>query len=266
MPSFRMFCWVLFTVLTLSACSETPPDPRPVDADPALTLPQGPYEIRRARLAIKVSDYLEADRKVREYAETQGGMVLRAERKRNEGSGYSGSLIVKLPVAKYRENLEFFSQLGKVFEQEEQAENVGDNVADIALRLRNQQALERRILALIERPEASLSDLLEAERELARVRETIEKLEGKQQDIQRRTRFATFTLNLFVTATRDMETRTWYGPLLHQLRESGRTLAASVGMLFTVALAVLPWILAIAGLIHWRRKRRARRKPKSSAS
>ncbi len=249
---------LLFFVVFLIACSEQRADRPSSVPDVSFSATKGPFEIRSARLAIQVSDFLVADRSIREYAEQQKGFVLRAERKRNAGNGFSGTLVVKLPVDKYRENLDFFSSLGKVFEQEEQTENVGDNVTDLALRLRNQQALEQRILTLIERPDSNLADLLQAERELARVRETIEKLQGKQQDLERRIRFATFTLNLFVTATRDMETRTWYGPFLHQLREAGRTLAGSVGMLFTVALAVLPWIFALWGLLHWRKMRRER--------
>jgi hypothetical protein len=50
---------------------------------------------------------------------------------------------------------------------------------DVGVRIKTQSELERQLVALLARPTNKLSDLLEIERELARVREEIDRLEGR---------------------------------------------------------------------------------------
>lgn len=57
-------------------------------------------------------------------------------------------------------------------------EDVTTSYFDTNVRIATQQQLEGQLVALLRRPTNRLSDLLEIEREVARVREEIDRLEG----------------------------------------------------------------------------------------
>jgi len=220
--------------------------------------------IRGARVAVKVSDYTEARKKIKQFAEENGGFVFRSSQQREKNDDLSGTIVVKIPQEHYNAALEFFSALGKVYELTEEAEDVSDNVADLGLRIKNSRKLEERILAILADQTGSISDVLEAERELARVRERIEKLEGQKNGILKRVKYATFTLNLFVSSSKSVEIRTWYGPLLQDLRELGFVLTSSLGALLKVLVGVLPWLLLIFVGLRWRRRYKLRKSQSAS--
>jgi len=68
--------------------------------------------------------------------------------------------------------------LGKAQMLSLKTEDVTTSYFDVKVRIGTQQQLERQLVALLQRPSNRLSDLLEIEREAARVREEIDRLEG----------------------------------------------------------------------------------------
>ena len=102
--------------------------------------------------------------------------------------------------------------------------------------------------------------MIEAERELARIRQRIEDITGRVRGLRVKTDYATFTLHLFITRSREAEARTWWGPLWQDLRDLGFVVAGSLGALVTFVVAVIPWIFALWFLAQFLRRRAARRK------
>jgi hypothetical protein len=64
------------------------------------------------------------------------------------------------------------------------------------VRIRNEKRLEARLVELLGRPSNNLSDLLNVERELARVRADLDQLEGKQRFWDNQVAFSTLTINI----------------------------------------------------------------------
>jgi hypothetical protein len=59
------------------------------------------------------------------------------------------------------------------------AEDVGEEYVDVSARMANSRRLEARLIELLANRTGKLSDVLQVERELARVREEIERYEGR---------------------------------------------------------------------------------------
>ena len=68
------------------------------------------------------------------------------------------------------------------------AEDVGEEYVDVQARVANAHRLEQRLIEVLATKTGKLSDILNVERELARVREEIERMEGRMRYLRTRTR------------------------------------------------------------------------------
>jgi hypothetical protein len=112
----------------------------------------------------------------------------------------SGQWVIRLPVDAYKDTLQQLEKLGHAENVSEQASDVTEEFVDTEARLINSKRLEERIIKLLEDRSGKLSDILEIERELARVRETIERIEGRLRFLADKTSLATITLNIRIQA------------------------------------------------------------------
>lgn len=211
--------------------------------------------IRESTVTLKVADYTDATRTVRERVAELKGFVARSEQRGEEPQKRSGTLVVRVPQSDYESFLTFIQGLGRVFELSEKAEDVFDRLVDLKQRLANARRLETRILALLEEKSLHIRDIIEAERELAQIRSQIEELEGGLARLEDRVALATFTIHLFVSGSKDMEAKTWYGPLLQDFRDIGFVLAGSLGALLTLLVAGAPWVFLLLLVRRWWRRR-----------
>jgi hypothetical protein len=74
--------------------------------------------------------------------------------------------------------------IGKVQSVNVSAQDVGEEFVDLTARLVNARRLEARLIELLANRTGRLSDVLTVERELARVREMIERYEGRLRYLQ----------------------------------------------------------------------------------
>jgi hypothetical protein len=63
-------------------------------------------------------------------------------------------------------------------------------------RLRNARTTEQRLIAVLNNRTGKVSDILQVEREIARTRENIERMEAQRQNLLRRVELATVTVTL----------------------------------------------------------------------
>jgi hypothetical protein len=80
--------------------------------------------------------------------------------------------------------------IGRVVDESQIAEDVTEQIADIGARLANSRNTERRLNELLLKRTGSLADVLAAEREVARVREEVERLDAQRQLLDRRVTYA----------------------------------------------------------------------------
>lgn len=99
---------------------------------------------------------------------------------------------VRVPRDKFHEALREIEKTGDVIHRNISAEDVTDRFTDVESRLRNARAIRDRLQALLER--APVKEALEIERELGRVTQDIEVLEGKIKLLRDQIAFSSITV------------------------------------------------------------------------
>ena len=118
----------------------------------------------------------------------------------------TASCAARLSSRSLPENLDRFLQkirgLGELKNQTLGTEDVTKAYFDTDARLKNARVMEQRLIDMMKTKTGKVSDLLQVEKELGRVREEIEKMQGELKYWDSQVQFATVTISL---AEKDME-------------------------------------------------------------
>jgi hypothetical protein len=101
-------------------------------------------------------------------------------------------ITIRVPRPRFAETVARVETLGDVLHREVAAEEVTDEYVDLEIRLKNARGVRDRLLRLLDA--ASIKDALDVERELARVTEDIERIEGRLKAMRDRIGFSTITV------------------------------------------------------------------------
>ena len=152
--------------------------------------------IRTGSSSIEVDELDPAILKVRQLAQQLGGYVANSSISGGRDQVPSATLELKIPAAKYDQAIGGLNNIGKVEAVNTSVEDVGEEFVDITARVTNAKRLEERLVNLLATRTGKLEDVLAVERELARVREEIERYEGRIRFLK--TRAAVSTLSITV--------------------------------------------------------------------
>jgi uncharacterized protein DUF4349 len=152
--------------------------------------------IRTGQAFIEVDKLDPAILKVRQLAAQVGGYITNSSVSGGKDQIRQATLEIKVPAPKYEQALGTLSTIGKVETVNSQAQDVGEEFVDVTARVANARRLEERLIALLANRTGKLDEVLRVERELARVREEIERYEGRLRYLG--TRVATSTLTITV--------------------------------------------------------------------
>jgi hypothetical protein len=214
--------------------------------------------IRSGTANIAIDTLETAIARVRALAARVGGYVANSEIQAIEGGVRSAVLEIKVPAERFDELVNGLTPLGKVEQVNVSAQDVGEEFTDITARVANGRRLEQRLIELIATRTGKLSDVLEIERELARVREEIERMEGRLRYLQAHSAISTLSIRVHEPAPLVGEEGSM-AVLAEAFRQAWRNsvgLAASaiaaMGLLLPVALL---GVLGVLGLRKaWRRR------------
>ena len=168
------------------APSDFPPI-RPADVTPAMI-------IRAGQANIEVDSLEPAVALVRKLAHQLGGYVANTAMQTGRGQLRSATLEVKIPAARFDEALGGLAPIGKLESVNVSAEDVGEEFTDATARMANARRLENRLIELIATRTGKLKDVLDVEQELARVREEIERYEGRLRYLRAHAALSTLTI------------------------------------------------------------------------
>ena len=135
--------------------------------------------IRNGEVSVQVDSLEQAIAAVRNLAASLGGYVGNVSTNTGRREIRSASLEMKIPATRFDEALSGMTPLGKVEHSSATAQDVGEEFVDVTARMENARRLERRLVELLATRTGKLDDVLAVERELARVREEIERYEGR---------------------------------------------------------------------------------------
>src|SRR5438105_1938213 len=158
--------------------------------------------IRNAIVELEILSFDNAVQKITAVANEEHGYVATTNSEKQANGKLRGQVEVKvLP-----ENLDRFLQkirgLGELKNQALGTEDVTKAYFDTEARLKNARVMEQRLIDMLKTKTGKVSDLLQVEKELGRVREEIEKMQGELKYWDSQVQFATVTISL---AEKDME-------------------------------------------------------------
>ena len=158
--------------------------------------------IRNATVDLEIVSFDNAVQKITAVANEEHGYVATTDSEKQANGKLKGQVVVKvLP-----ENLDRFLQkirdLGELKNQTLGTEDVTKAYFDTDARLKNAHVMEQRLIDMLKTKTGKVSDLLQVEKELGRVREEIEKMQGELKYWDSQVQFGTVTISL---AEKDME-------------------------------------------------------------
>jgi hypothetical protein len=106
------------------------------------------------------------------------------------------SLEVKIPADRFDDGLAALSPIGRLESVNVTAEDVGEEFVDVRARMENARRLEARLIDLIATRTGKLADVLAVEQQLARVREEIERYDGRLRYLQAHAALSTLTVRV----------------------------------------------------------------------
>ena len=172
-----------------NASGASPVAPVDAPATPSMVIRDGTASVQVDSLEIAIHS-------VQQLATTFGGYVGNTSLAAGDNQVRSATIQLKIPAARYDEVLAGMRSIGKVEAVSSTAQDVGEEFVDITARATNARRLEERLISLLATRTGKLEDVLAVERELARVREELERYEGRLRYLK--TRVATSTLTITV--------------------------------------------------------------------
>src|SRR5271167_4336710 len=173
------------------------PAPPPSD-DEHLKAPEnvGPMIVQTASLNILATNYDEASAAIEKLAAAHGGYVEKLGASAQTGNARAFSATLRIPAKQLDGFLADVRKLGHVEREDRANEEVSDQYVDLQARLKSARATEQRLIELLKTRTGKLEDVLEAERELARIRSEIESMQGQSALLVHRVNYATVEVNL----------------------------------------------------------------------
>ncbi len=142
-------------------------------AAPTLPVPEGRMMAYSVNLRFETHDAAKAIREAVEMARKAGGYILYVD---------DYTVRLRIPVATAEQCLTAMEALGKLTSKNIVGEDVTAQVIDVDVRLSNLRSLQENLQKLLERT-GKISDLLEVEREMARITTEIERLEAMRKNL-----------------------------------------------------------------------------------
>ena len=221
--------------------------------------------LRTADMAVAVTSVEDAARDVQSLADRLGGYVANANLFR-EADTLRGTISLRVPSDRLGEAMTAVEGLGRVENRRLSSNDVTEEYTDLNARLRNLEATERELLALlttVREKSGRAEDVLAVHRELSTIRAQIEQLKGRINYLDKSSALATLNVTLLpLPAGKPLVDNGW-SPL-DTVREASRALVRllqGVGAAAIWAIIVgLPLALAVA-IPLWLVYRGVRRRP-----
>jgi hypothetical protein len=205
--------------------------------------------IRTATALIEVDSLETAVAELKRLAARVGGYVANTGIEVGRKRLRKAVIEIKIPARHFDEVLSGLQPIGRLESVEVSAQDVGEEYVDVSARIDNAKRLERRLIDLLATRTGKLKDVLDVEQELARVREAIERYQGRIRYLQAHT--ATSTLIVTAREPAPVVGEAGHNVIADAFRQSWRNFVAllsivvqSLGILIPLgALAFVVWVV-----------------------
>jgi hypothetical protein len=212
--------------------------------------------IRTGQAFIEVEKVDAAVLKIRQLAAQVGGYITNSSITGGHDQIRQATFELKIPAPKYDPAVDLLSTIGKVETVTSTAQDVGEEFVDVTARVTNSRRLEERLISLLANRTGKLDEVLRVERELARVREEIERYEGRLRFLSARVALSTLTITVHERAP-ILGNSPGENPIAAALRRAWKNFIAVVaGSIAALGVAIPLALLGLAGWLGYRRWKR----------
>ena len=159
-------------------------------------LPDNRKIIYSADLSIVVEDFDPVESAVASLVKKHDGLIADSTINTQNRERRKGEWKIRVPVAKFDAFLGEAGSIGIPVSRSRNAQDVTEEYVDVEARITNKKKLEARILELLERPDDKIQHVIEVEKELGRVREEIERMEGRIRYLKDKVDLTTVNLSI----------------------------------------------------------------------
>ena len=193
-------------------------------------------------MTVRVDDVDAAATKAIAFATSAGGFVGGDNRRRDDRRS-TGTLVLRIPAAKFTPTLEQLKGLGDEEDRTITAQDVTDQVVDVQARLNNAEASVDRIRALLAKA-TTIGEITSLESELSRRLSDLESLQARKRKLDGLTALSTITLQLLGPEAAITTDKDEIGVAVG-FKEGLKAFLASLQVALTVLGWLTPWILLL---------------------
>ena len=209
--------------------------------------------IRTGQAFIEVEKLDPAILRIRQLAAQVGGYIANSSINGGRDQMRQATFELKMPAPKYDEAVGSLSTIGKVETVNSNAQDVGEEFVDVTARVNNARRLEDRLITLLSNRTGKLDEVLRVERELARVREEIERYEGRLRYLSSRVATSTLTITVHEPAP-ILGNTPGENPIAAALRRAWKNFVALIaGVIASLGVLIPLALVALAGWTGYRR-------------
>ena len=152
--------------------------------------------VRTATLSLLVADLEKTRAGVDSLVRQVNGFVGQMDTSGGRGEARWLTTTLRVPEQRLTEVVTALRKLGAVQAESQGGEDVTSQAADLDARLANARETEKRLVTVLQQRTGKVADVLEVEREIARVRESIELMTSQRAHLRERVTYATISLRI----------------------------------------------------------------------
>lgn len=214
--------------------------------------PAKPAKVRRqiiytADMRLIVEEFSGVPEKVAALVRQHDGIVANSQLSGYSGSPRYGTWKIRIPVGGYGDFLTAARSLGEVQNVTTDSQDVSEEYYDVEARIRNKRKEETRLLKHLEDNTGKLEEILAVEREISRVREELERMEGRMRVLKDLTALTTITLRIDeIKGYIPSESPTLAARVERALSGSLSAMRISSEAALVAVVALAPWLIMMA--------------------
>lgn len=156
----------------------------------------GPMIIRSAQLSLITKEFDKARANLEPILKRHHGYVGELKAGGSTGSGRTLNATLRVPADQFDATLTEVKTLGRVESESQSGQDVTSQYVDLQARLSNARNTEQRLTDLLRNRTGKLSDVLQVEQEVDRVRGEIEQMEAERKNMSNQVSYATLNATI----------------------------------------------------------------------
>jgi hypothetical protein len=224
----------------------------------------GPLIVHTAQLTLTTKEFAKTRDALEAILRQHGGHIGQLSVNSPSGSARSLQATLRVPADQFQQFLVDLRKLGRVELESQGGEEVTQQVTDLEARLSNARTTEQRLAEILRQRTGKISDVLEVEKQIDRVRGEIEQMMAERKNLGDRVSYATVNVTIAEEYKAELQVAppSAFGQLRNAAVEGYRSLTGSLVGLALFLLSTGPTLIVWAALLFfpariiWRRFRR----------